>query len=159
MLKDGKLFGKVNIIDCLIVLILLALVAFVGFKFAHRNDETANLTKVRITFFGEETPDYVAKVLENGTPILDSKDDVTMGTIESFEVGEPLGYDTDVNGEVQQVIRQGYNSVSITAVGEGILGDHGVTIGGVLYGVGHTLTIYAGKAKLYLKVSGIEAVS
>lgn len=157
--KNGKLFGKINLIDLLIVLVLIALVAFVALKVVDKSDESANLTQVRISFFGEEAPDYVANALEKGTTVLDSKENVTMGTIEDFEIGDPLGYDTDANGEVQQVIRQGYNSVSITAVGTGELTEHGVTIDGVLYGVGHTLTIYAGKAKLYLKVSGIEAVA
>ena len=157
--KNGKLFGKINLIDLLIVLVLIALAAFVALKVVDKSDEGAALTQVRISFFGEETPDYVANVLENGTTILDSKENITLGTIEDFEIGAPLGYDTNANGEVQQVIRQGYNSVSITAVGTGELTEHGVTIDGVLYGVGHTLTIYAGKAKLYLKVSGIEAIA
>ena len=157
--NNGKLFGKINLIDLIIVLVLIALVAFVALKVVDKGNADANLSQVRISFYSEETPDYAAKVLENGTPVLDSKENVTMGTIESFEVGAPLGYDTDVNGKVQAVVRQGYNSVSVTAVGQGVLGDHGVTIDGVLYGVGHTLTIYAGKAKLYVKVSAIEPVA
>ena len=157
--NNGKLFGKVNLIDCLIVLIIIALVAFVALKVVNKSDASANLQQVKISFYGEETPDYVADVLEKGASVLDSKENVNFGNIESFEVGAPLGYDTDANGEIQQVIRQGYKSVSITAIGTGELGDHGVTIDGVLYGVGHTLTIYAGKAKLYLKISGIDPVS
>lgn len=157
--KNGKLFGKINLIDLLIVLVIIALAVFAALKVVNRSDDSAALTQVRICFFGEETPDYVANVLEKGASILDSKENVTMGTIEDFEIGAPLGYDTDANGEVQAVVRDGYNSVSITAIGTGELTEHGVTIDGVLYGVGHTLTIYAGKAKLYLKVSGIEPVA
>ena len=157
--KNGKLFGKINLIDFIIVLIVIALVAFVALKVVNKDNGSANLSQVKISFYGEETPDYVAKVLEKGASVLDSKENVTMGTIEDFEVGAPLGYDTNANGEVEEVIRQGYNSVTINAVGQGVLGEHGVTINGVLYGVGHTLTIYAGKAKLYLKISAIEPVA
>ncbi|MEA4895496.1 MAG: DUF4330 domain-containing protein [Oscillospiraceae bacterium] len=157
--KNGKLFGKINLIDFVIILILIALAVFAAMKIADKGSENANISEVRISFFAEETPDYVANVLEKGTSVLDSAENVNMGTVESFEIGAPIGYDMDANGEVQQVIRQGYNSVTISAVGKGELTEHGVTIDGVLYGVGHTLTIYAGKAKLYLKISGIEAVS
>ncbi|MFB0920964.1 MAG: DUF4330 domain-containing protein [Oscillospiraceae bacterium] len=157
--KNGKLFGKINLIDFIIVLVIIALAVFVALKVVDKGNENTNLSQVRISFFGDETPDYVAKVLEKGTSVMDSTEKVTLGTVESFEVGAPIGYDTNANGEVQQVVRQGYNSVSITAIGKGALSEHGVTIDGVLYGVGHTLTIYAGKAKLYLKISGIEAVS
>lgn len=157
--KNGKLFGKINLIDFIIILVVIALVAFVALKVVDKGNEGANLSQVRISFFGDETPDYVAKVLENGTSVLDSTENVTLGTVESFEVGAPMGYDTNANGEVQQVVRQGYNSISLSVIGTGELTEHGVTINGVLYGVGHTLVIYAGKAKLYMKISGIEAVS
>ncbi len=157
--KNGKLFGKINLIDFAIVLVLIALVAFVALKVVDKGNEGTSLSQVRISFFGDETPDYVAKVLEEGTSVMDSTEKVTLGTVESFEVGAPIGYETDTKGEIQQVIRQGYNSVSINVLGKGEITEHGVTIDGVLYGVGHTLTIYAGKAKLFLKISGIEAVS
>lgn len=159
MLKDGKLFGKINIIDFVIVLIVLAAVVFVAMKVVDKGNETAELSQVRISFYADEVPEYVANVLEVGTSVLDSTEDVTLGTVESFEVGAPVGYETDTKGEIQSVVREGYNSVTISALAEGELTEHGITIGGVLYGVGHTLTIYAGKAKLYLKVSGIEAVA
>ena len=157
--KNGKLFGKINLIDFIIVLIVIALAAFVALKVVDKGNEGANLSEVRISFFGEETPDYVTKYIENGTPVLDGTEKVSLGTVESFELGSPLSYATTTNGDVQQVFKEGYSSVSITAIVKGELGANGVTIDGVLYGVGHTLPIYAGKAKLFMKVSGIEAVS
>ncbi len=157
--KNGKLFGKVNLIDLLIVLVLLALAAFVAFKVFAPDDSGAELSQVRVSFFGEEVPDYVIDVLEEGTPVLDSKENVTMGTVESFETSAPIGYETDTLGEIQAVTRSGHHALSITATARGVVGDHGVTIDGMLYGVGHTLTIYAGKAKLYLKISAIEPVA
>lgn len=157
--KNGKLFGKINLIDFIIVLVILALVAFVALKVVDKGNEGANLTQVRISFYGEETPNYVTKYIEKGTTVLDGTEKVNLGTIESFDIGSPLSYATTTNGDVQQVIKEGYSSVSITAIVKGELGEHGVTVDGVLYGVGHTLPIYAGKAKLFMKVSGIEAVS
>jgi len=156
--KNGKLFGKVNIIDLLIVLIVLALVAFVALKVVDKSEETTGLSEVRISFFGEEVPDYVAAALKDGVSVLDTKENVTMGTVESFSVGAPLGYATDSKGQIQSVVRDGYNSVTINITARAQLGEHGATIDGVLYGIGHTLTIYAGEAKIYLKVSGIEPI-
>ncbi|MDR1131836.1 MAG: DUF4330 domain-containing protein [Oscillospiraceae bacterium] len=157
--KNGKLFGKINLIDLLIVLILAVLVTFVALKVVNKSEENAGLTQVRISFFAEEVPDYVAAALKEGASVLDSKENVTIGTVERFETGDPLGFETDTKGEIQAVQRQGFKSLSLTALAAARPGEHGVTIGGVLYGIGHTLTIYAGNAKLYLKVSGIEPVS
>ncbi len=159
MIKDGKLFGKINLIDLLIVLIILAAIAFVALKIVDKGNDNAQLSQVHISFYADEVPDYVADALENGTSVLDSVENVTIGTVESFEVGAPIGFETDTKGVVQSVVREGYNSVSLSALATGELTEHGITIDGVLYGVGHTLTIYAGKAKMYLKVSGIEPVA
>ena len=154
--SKGKLFGKINIIDLIIVLVLIALVALVATKVVGRSEAASTLSDVRFTFYSEEVPDYVVDVLEQGTSVMDSAEKTTMGTVESFEAGEPLGYETDTKGQIQSVTRPGYKSLTITAVGKATLTEHGAEIDGVLYGVGHTLTIYAGKAKLYIKISGIE---
>lgn len=156
--KNGKLFGKINIIDLLIIVVVLALVVFVAMKVVDKNDETTGLTEVRISFFGEEVPDYVAAALKEGTSVLDSKENVTMGTVESFSVGAPLGYVTDNKGQIQSAVKDGYSSVSIDIIAQAQLGEHGAMVDGVLYGIGHTVTIYAGEAKIYLKISGIESI-
>lgn len=157
--KNGKLFGKINLIDLIIVIILIAVVAFAAMKVLNRGTTDNNLTQVRISFFTDEVPDYVTDALEVGTGVLDSSENVTIGTVESFEIGEPLGYVTDTDGEVQAVTRVGFKSLDLNVLADAELSEHGATIDGVLYGVGHTLTIYAGKAKIYLKVSGIEPIN
>lgn len=157
--KNGKLFGKINLIDFIIVLILIAAVAFVALKVVNKDDSGAAVTPVRVSFFAEEVPDYVANTLKANTSVLDSTEKVTIGTVESFEIGKPIGYFTDTKGQVQSVVREGYNSITINMLANGELSEHGVTIGGVLYGVGHSLTIYAGEAKIYLRVRGIEPIA
>jgi len=159
MLKEGKLFGKINIIDFIIVLVIIAAVAFVALKVVNKGNADNNQAQVHISFYCEETPDYVASVLKDGTSVLDMTENVTIGTVESFEVGEPMGYFTNTKDQVQEVQREGYNSVSLNVLATGEISEHGVTIGGVLYGVGHSLSIYAGEAKLYLKVSAIAPVA
>lgn len=155
--KNGKLFGKVNLIDLIIVLVLLALVIFAVFKFAVPSNDDSTDSRVKITLFCEETPSYVIDYIKFGAPVKDFAEDNTIGTVKSFEIGEPIGFETGENGFACEIIRENYNSVTIEVDAEGEIGENGVTVNGVLYGVGHTLTAYAGQAKLYLRVSGIEA--
>ncbi|MBS7401928.1 MAG: DUF4330 domain-containing protein [Oscillospiraceae bacterium] len=157
--KDGKLFGKVNLIDFIIVLVLVALIAFAAVKFLGSRGEAAPLTEISISFYGEEVPEYVTEYLKEGTSVRDDNKDITIGSVTGFELGEPLGYATDAQGEVQQVIRNGYKSVVLHITAYGEMGEHGATVNGALYGVGHTLTLYAGQAKMYMKVCAIEPVS
>ena len=155
--KNGKLFGKVNLIDLIIILILVAIAIFAILKFALPSKVDSAASQVKITLFCEETPSYVVDYLKENAPVLDPKEDITIGTIEGFESGDPIGFQTGENGLMYEVTRENYNSVTIEVEAEGVIGENGITVNGVLYGVGHTMTVYAGQAKLYLRVSGIEA--
>ncbi|MEG0035120.1 MAG: DUF4330 family protein [Oscillospiraceae bacterium] len=153
--ENGKLFGKINLIDLLIILVILALGAFVALKVFGGNDDADKLSPITMSFYADEVPDFVIENIKEGTGVLDSTEDVTLGTVQSFDVGEPLGYETDTDGEIKSVARNGHKSLELTITGQAELSEHGATIGGVLYGVGHTITIFAGQAKLYLKISAI----
>lgn len=154
--KNGKLFGKINLIDLILVLIIIAAVVFAAMKVVSNRNKSSELSPVRITFYAEEVPDYVTAALKEGTSVLDSTENVTIGTVESFKVGDPIGYATDTNGQVQEVQRTGYKSATITVLAKAQLGEHGATIDKTLYAIGHSLTIYAGDAKIYLKISDIQ---
>lgn len=155
--QNGKLFGKINLIDLIIIIILVALVATVAVRVMHNREQTASVQKVRITFYTEEVPDYVPKAMAKGTPCKDATENSDLGTLESFETAEPLGYITDTNGEVEAVQRQGYNSLEFASLAEGELTANGVKINGVTYAVGHSLTVYAGKAKVYCRIKALDA--
>ena len=155
--QNGKLFGKINLIDLIIILILVALVATVAVRVMHNREQTSNVQKVRITFYTEEVADYVPKAMVKGAPCQDATENSDLGTLESFATAEPLGYVTDTNGEVEAVQRKGYVSLEFASDAEGELVDHGVKINGVTYAVGHSLTVYAGKAKVYCKIKAVDA--
>jgi hypothetical protein len=154
--QNGKLFGKINLIDLIIILILVALVATVAVRVMHNREQSASVQKVKITFYTEEVPEYVPKAMVKGAPCSDATENSDLGTLESFETAAPLGYVTDTNGEVEAVQRVGYNSLTFVTDASGEVIDHGIKINGVTYAVGHSLTVYAGKAKVYCKVRDIQ---
>ena len=133
--EKGRLFGKVNIVDLLIILIVLAAAAFLGYHFFGPDSTVANTEHVRLTLYCEESADYAVEQL------VDSK-----------------SYVTDANGEVIQLARDGYCSATLVVEGEGVVGSHGVTIGGTLYAVGQSMSVYFDDCKLFLRVSGIEVI-
>ena len=154
--QNGKLFGKINLIDLIIILVLLALVATVAVRVMKNREATSTIQKVNITFYTEEVPDYVPKAMEKGAPCSDATENSALGTLESFETADPLGYVTNTKGQVEAVTRQGYNSLEFTSLASGELTDNGIKINGVTYSVGHSLTVYAGKAKAYCKIKDIQ---
>ena len=79
-------------------------------------------------------------------------------TLTDWRVGDSKSYVTDANGEVVQLARDGYCSATLTVEGQGVVGSHGVTIGGTLYAVGQSMSVYFDDCKLFLRVSGIEVM-
>ena len=141
--EKGRLFGKVNIVDLLIVIIILAAAAFLGYKLLGPQSTAANTQKVLVTLYCEETPNYVADQLEEGA---------------DWRTGDSKSAVTDVTGKVVEITREDYCSVTLNCEGEGVVGTHGVTIGGTLYGAGQSMSVYFNDCKLFLRVQSIEVI-
>ena len=156
--EKGRLFGKVNIVDLIIVVIIIAAAAFVGMRLFGPESEAANTQNVRITMFCEESPTFVVEQLEAGCEAWDSANQVSLGTLKEWTTGDSMSAITDANGEVVEISRSGYRSVRLVCEGTGVMGDHGVTVGGVLYGIGQSASIYFGDCKLFLDIAGIEVI-
>ena len=155
--NKGRLFGKVNIVDLLIVIIIIAAGIFLGRLLFGPESTIAQTEKMRITLYCEETPDYVAEQLTAGDEAWDSENNVTLGTLVDWRTGESKSAVTDITGQVVEISREDYCSVTLTVEGDGVIGDHGVTINGTLYAAGHSMSVYFGDCKLFLKVRSIEA--
>lgn len=157
--ENGKLFGKINLIDLIVVILIIALLAFVALKVIGGQNDAPVLTAVEISFFSDEVPDYVADYIHEGDKALDSAEDVNMGTVKSVMLGAPISYLTDIDGQTREVEKNGYCSVNLTIDAVCQMTENGAMIDGTLYGVGHTMVLYAGQAKLWVKVSGITPVA
>ena len=61
---NGKIRGKFNIIDLIIVILLLAAVAFLGYRFLTRGNADADTQKVYLTMTGAEVSKYVGESVD-----------------------------------------------------------------------------------------------
>ena len=156
--EKGRLFGKVNIVDLLIVIIILAAGAFLGMKLLGPDSAVANTQKVRVTLYCEETPNYLAEQLEAGAEGWDSENNVTLGYLTDWRTGDSKSAVTDVTGKVVEITREDYCSATLVCEGEGVMGTHGVTIGGTLYGAGQSMSVYFNDCKLFLRVQSTEVI-
>ena len=156
--KNGKLFGKVNLIDLLIVIVLVAVVGFLGYRFLVKDDSgVVNTQTVYLSFTDMEVPNYVTEKLEIGANILDSEENNSMGTMTDFTLGEASSYDVDEVGDTVALHRPDCASVTLTSEVQATADGNGVIIDGTRYAIGHTMVIYVGDCKLYAKISDIQA--
>ncbi len=156
--KEKKI--KFNLIDLVVLVVIVAVIAFVGIKFfgAEVKNNATDGNTYAMTFFFEEVPDFAGNAISYGTDVSDEAKNVYLGQIKSVQVGPSRVYDVDANGISVMSAKEGYVSVELTAEVKGSEFEHGIVIGGVKYVVGHTMTVYAGKAKLYGRISDIKKV-
>ncbi|MGE5613745.1 MAG: DUF4330 domain-containing protein [Bacillota bacterium] len=141
--KNGKLFGKVNIIDILVVAVLLGAVAGAVYKFA-KAGTTGILSKpdkVRIVIYCPEYPEYAAgeENIKEGSLVKDAVQGITLGTVTGVEIGEAVGYAVSDEGEFVTSSKPDHVSVSITVEGYGRYTENGLVINNVEYYVGQSI--------------------
>lgn len=153
--KKGKLFGKINIIDFLILVILVAAIAILGVKFlgGGRGKDTQTL---EMKFHIEEIDEWVTENVKEGDALYDGTYEQDLGKVTKVEVGEAVTWGLNADGEYKKSTRPGFKSMTITGEVQGTKTAVGAKVGGEIYGVGHSMILYAGDAKLYLRVYDIS---
>ena len=155
--KNGKIGGKVSIIDLLIVLVLLAALAFVGYRFLTKDRSgVVNTQQVYLSFTGAEVPNYVVENIEMGARVFDDTENNVLGYVTDVQTGQGYHYDVDKEGKTVALFPEDSSSVVITSLATGTLDPNGLLIGGTRYAIGHTFVVYVGDCKMYLRISGLE---
>lgn len=157
MNTKNKILGIFNIIDILIILVIVA-AGFVGYKvvFAQKVESVSKQETFIMKFYTEEVPNYVVDAMEIGGQVEDEVKNIGLGRVIDFTVSDGYMFVPNANGEVIKAPKENYSSLEIVSEVQGELYNNGAIVKGNKYGVGHSFTIRAGKAKMYLKVSGIE---
>lgn len=154
--EKGKLFGKINIIDLVILLVVVVAVAVLGIKFASPK-MASSTTKTHVAmYYAEEVPEYVADDVKVGDKLMDEARNVELGTVTDVKIDESVYYSNNSSGVVVKSSKEGYKSVLITSEVEATPFEHGMIVNSSRYYIGHTFTLLSGKAKLYLKVYDIN---
>lgn len=161
--KQNKL--KFNLVDVIVLLAVLAGVAFVALRLiglspsantAPDGDEEEYI----ITFYVSETGDYVVDHLQVGSPLTDDSITLDMGTLVDFETGPAQISSAAADGHLVISDREGYSSVylmcRITCTDNGF----GVTTAdGLRLEIGHSMVIRTKEAKLWAYVYDIQKLS
>ena len=162
-MKNGKLFGKINIIDLLIILIVLAALAFVGLRYL-RPDSTARSAepdKVRMTFFANDAPILLWDQGERqmGGPVSDYDASNYLGVLTSYEPEEAYLYELNPgSGELLRVRSATECLLTFACEGEGYLSADGLRINGVQYSIGGSYVICAGQTRIACRLADVERI-
>ncbi len=157
--QKGKLFGIINIIDLLLIIVILAVGVFAFVKLGSGNVITNTNQKFIVKYYTEEVSTFCANQVKVGDYVIDEAKNLSLGKVTDVKVGPSVFYAPNSNGEMVKTTKNqdDFSSIEITTEMEAQPYTHGFKVEGNLYSVNHGFTIRAGLAKIYLRVSGIEA--
>lgn len=155
--KNGKIGGKFNIIDLIIVVVILAVIGFVFFRFFIKDDTgIVKNEPVIIEFISEEVNDFTVERLEIGDHVIDGSTGNSFGTVIDIKVDDAISYSVNAKDETILTSRPDCKSVVLTMEATGTLEENGLLIERYRYGVGHSTVIFVDECKLWGKISGID---
>lgn len=156
----GRLFRKINLIDLLIILIVIAAVVFFWGKFGKAKIITSfdKQVPVAITFVVESMPEYSVDAIKVGDVTVDKISTKAIGKVAKVEKGPDISYAPDQDGNYVQSSKPGYCSAEITVEGSGVFNEYGVVnMGNTEYYINRSdAGLYVGDVMIYSKIKSIE---
>jgi hypothetical protein len=160
--KNGRLFGKLNIIDFIFIILILAAAVFVmsktGIFSPERTTNTAE-QKILLTMYQEQANNFTVSYIKPGDPVSESFQNANFGKVSEIEISDPVDWESDQNGIQTRTEKDGYSSIKLKIEAPGTVTSSGITIGGAKYYVGQSLVIRVGTATLYARVEGAEQIN
>ena len=154
--------AKFNIVDIIVILILVAGIAFVGVRMFGGEEPAVEATAgsgstYHVTFHAECVREDVANTLVLGSKSENASRNMDLGTLIDFSIDEAIAYGTDSNGHVVQGTKPGYVSVTLTCELTGIDQSTGLQVGQFMLNVGHSMGVRCGFTELNMIVQNIAA--
>lgn len=159
--KNGKLFGRINIIDLFFLVIILAAALFILFRTGVFSPEktAAPEEKILLTMFQEEVNTFTASNVKPGDPVTESFQNISFGELVDIEIGDSINWGADQEGKQVRTKKDGFVSVKLVMETPGKAGPSGITIGGAKYYVGQFLVIRVGTSAFYARIDSAEQIN
>lgn len=156
--------AKFNVVDIIVILILIAGIAFVAVRMfggeepAAAADPAAGST-YHVTFHAECVREDVANTLVKGSKAENASRNMDLGTLIDFSIDESIAYGTDSKGHVVQSTKPGYVSVTLVCELTGVDQATGLQVGQFMLNVGHSMGVRCGFTEINTIVQNIAPAS
>jgi hypothetical protein len=161
--KNGKLFGKISVIDILVVALVLVASVFFVTRYLSTRSSALNaggaLDTLEIKFYAEEVNDFVVDSISVGDAAKEMAQYASFGTITDIRTAPSITWVSDSDGNLYASPKEDkYFSVTVTLEAKGKIDATGFTLDGTTYFVGKTVILYLGKAGFQGRIAGVEKV-
>lgn len=141
--KDGKLFGKISVIDIAIILILVVLAIGIVSRFGgSASTQVVSGEKIECTFIVKNVRSYTAEALAKKGPLYDKTSKEYIGEITDVKIGDGQYQVNMADGRFENVVPEERNNVYVTVEFSGKTGESGYyTAANKYLGTGSTVII------------------
>lgn len=156
--KAWKLFGKLNIIDLLIILVLIVAAVVLATRTLSSQGVTVNAQHVRVHYYGfNAIRNYVPENFTVGDPVTQYDTNLDLGTLNEFSYIPSYYWVYDYNrGELVKVESEFESFIQFTSDCYGKLDETGLTIGSTTFVVGGNYYFNVGPTRAGYQISGFE---
>ena len=159
--KPWKLFGKLNVIDLLILLIVIAAVAVLGSRLVKSKTtvvRTAATQKTIVTFYGfDDVSTFVMDAMQVGDPVELYPNDTRVGTLLSFSREPAYELVTDpATGETARQEILDHCFLTFTCECNGAMTREGLTIEDTTFVVGGNYYLNVGPTRAGYRLMSME---
>ena len=154
--ERGRIFGKVNVVDILVLLVIVAVIVFAVSRMAGDAEDAVPVTvEFTVEQVRDATSDAITAELERKGAV--SNDGGTLlGHIEKVSVAPtPVEYLNPVSGELERFGSPVFKNVTVVVQGKGDVSNRSVSIGGVALKVGKRVTLVGPTYEVISTVTGV----
>lgn len=159
--EKGRLFGKINLIDLLLVAVILLGAAFAGYKFL-QPESVAIVTEkqpAQLTIYGNALHPFVVDKIQEGDVIRLKSNNEVLGTVTGFETGPAILYTSDAEGNWVAGEVPGKFQAYIDIEGQAVISNGTHRMGGIPMLVGERLEVKGPDYMMEIIVSDIQSLS
>lgn len=159
--KKGKLFGKLSIIDLLIVVVVIGAIAGFAYKITKSNAVTpfTKTDQLEMILSTDDVESFVLGSIHEGDIVKDRVSNVVLGTLQSIEYGDAKIQGFSDTGEAVVSSRPDHISLKIKTIGSGLYSEKSTSsIGNVNYYINRSMEVAVGDVILWLRIQEINKV-
>ena len=145
--------AKFNIVDIIVILVLIAGVAFVGVKMFGGQEPAAVSNPAEgapylVTFRADCVAEEIADTLTIGSKAENASRNMDLGTVVDVVIGDSVVYGYDSEGVCVASSQPGYVSVTLVCRVTGFQNPTGLQVGQYALNVGHSMGVCAGNTEI-----------
>jgi len=138
--QKGKLFGIINLFDLVVVLLLVALIGGVGYRYIIVNPTVAlNESDIEVTLWVEDVRQVTVDVINVGDLVREYDSNLFFGEIVKKEVTPHYQPAETADGRIVNAEVEGKYDVYITLKSRGLVSDNAISIAGKEIKIGGTI--------------------